>query len=71
MPDDDLLARILDLIAELPTYGYRRVHTLLRQQAELEGWPSRTKNALVGPPGLGPMAPIRAELRFARADGAK
>jgi hypothetical protein len=34
MPADDLLARILDVIGELPTYGYRRVHTLLRQQAK-------------------------------------
>jgi putative transposase len=27
-----------ELIAELPTYGYRRVHAMLRQQAELGGW---------------------------------
>jgi putative transposase len=39
LPEHDLLARIKELIAELPTYGYRRVHALLRQQAELEGWP--------------------------------
>lgn len=39
MPKDDLLARILSLIAELPTYGYRRIHALLRQQADLAGWP--------------------------------
>nr|WP_265546415.1 IS3 family transposase [Roseomonas mucosa] len=39
LPEDDLLARILELIAELPTYGYRRIHALLRQQAEVEGWP--------------------------------
>ncbi|MFC5554115.1 hypothetical protein [Methylobacterium iners] len=25
------------LIADLPTYGYRRVHALLRRQAEREG----------------------------------
>ena len=37
LPEDDLLARILELIAELPTYGYRRIHALLRQQAEVEG----------------------------------
>jgi transposase InsO family protein/transposase-like protein len=39
MPEGDLLRRIRDLITELPTYGYRRVHALLRQQAELEDWP--------------------------------
>ncbi|WP_207541070.1 IS3 family transposase [Sabulicella rubraurantiaca] len=38
MPEDDLFARTLALIAELPTYGYRRIHALLRQQAEWEGW---------------------------------
>ena len=40
LAEGDLLARILKLIAELPTYGYRRIHALLRQQAEVEGWPS-------------------------------
>lgn len=39
LPEDDLLARILELIAELPTYGYRRIHALLRQQAGLQSWP--------------------------------
>jgi hypothetical protein len=39
LPEDGLLARILELIAELPTYGYCRIHALLRQQAELKGSP--------------------------------
>jgi hypothetical protein len=39
MPEDDLLGRILEPIADLPTYAYQRVQALLRQQAELEGWP--------------------------------
>ena len=39
-PEDELLARIKAIIAALPTYGYRRVHALLRRQAEEEGLPS-------------------------------
>ena len=30
LPEDDLGARIKDLVAELPTYGYRRIHALAR-----------------------------------------
>ena len=37
LPDAALLAAIQTLIADLPTYGYRRVHALLRRQAEQEG----------------------------------
>ena len=36
-PDEALVAEIRALIADLPTYGYRRVHALLRRQAEQEG----------------------------------
>ena len=36
-PDTELLAAIQRSIADLPTYGYRRVHALLRRQAEREG----------------------------------
>jgi putative transposase len=39
-PEDKLLAQITAIIAALPTYGYRRVHALLRRQAEEEGQPS-------------------------------
>jgi putative transposase len=39
-PEDELVARIKAIIAALPTYGYRRVHALLRRQAEEEGRPS-------------------------------
>jgi putative transposase len=35
--EDELLAAIRAVIAEMPTYGYRRVHALLRRQAEAEG----------------------------------
>ena len=34
LPDAELVADIRMLIAELPTYGYRLVHALLRRQAE-------------------------------------
>lgn len=37
MPDDDLVAAIKAVIAELPTYGYRRVHAILKRQALAEG----------------------------------
>ena len=36
-PDGELVAAIGTLIADLPTYGYRRVHALLRRQAEATG----------------------------------
>lgn len=39
LPEGDLLEQILALITELPTYGYRRIHALLCQQAEQQGWP--------------------------------
>jgi len=40
LPDADLLAAIQTLVSDLPTYGYRRVHALLRRQAEREGRPA-------------------------------
>jgi putative transposase len=39
LPEEELVARIQALIAELPTYGYRRIHALLRRQA-CNGGPS-------------------------------
>ena len=33
LPDDELVADIKAVIAELPTYGYRRVHAILKRQA--------------------------------------
>ena len=39
-PDAALLAEIKAIIAELPTYGYRRVHALLRRQREQSGTPA-------------------------------
>jgi putative transposase len=37
LPDAELVADIRVLVADLPTYGYRRVHALLRRQAEKTG----------------------------------
>jgi hypothetical protein len=31
LPDDELVSKIKAVIAELATYGYRRVHVVLRQ----------------------------------------
>lgn len=39
LPEEELVARIQALIAELPTFGYRRIHALLRRQAR-NGVPS-------------------------------
>lgn len=39
-PDAELVAAIQALVADLPTYGYRRVHALLRRQAERDGRPA-------------------------------
>ena len=37
LPDDKLVAEIKAVIAELPTYGYRRVHAILERQALAAG----------------------------------
>jgi putative transposase len=37
LPDDKLVAEIKAIIAELPTYGYRRVHAILKRQALAAG----------------------------------
>src|SRR4029077_12720687 len=36
-PDDELVSKIKAVIAELPTYGYRRVHAVLKRQALAAG----------------------------------
>jgi putative transposase len=41
-PDAELLAAIQALVADLPTYGYRRVHALLRRRASGRAGPHRT-----------------------------
>ena len=37
LPDDELVAEIKAIIAGLPTYGYRRVHAILKRQASAAG----------------------------------
>ena len=37
LPDAELVAEIRALVADLPTYGYRRVHALLRRRAQQTG----------------------------------
>jgi putative transposase len=37
LPDAELVAEIRALIADLPTYGYRRIHALLRRHSEANG----------------------------------
>lgn len=39
-PDDELLAAIRSIIADMPSYGYRRVWALLRRAARSEGRPA-------------------------------
>lgn len=42
LPDEDLLCEIKAVIAGMPTYGYRRVHAILRRNARAGGrqWPN-------------------------------
>jgi len=37
LPDDELVSKIKPVIAELATYGYRRVHAVLKRQALAAG----------------------------------
>lgn len=39
-PEDDLPAAIKGVLAAMPSYGYRRVHALLRRRAEASGHPA-------------------------------
>jgi len=48
LPDEDLVMRIRALIADMPTYGYRRVHALLPRQARNGGPPAPTSSASIG-----------------------
>lgn len=42
LPDADLVAQIKAVIEEMSTYGYRRVHAVLRRKAREQGcsWPN-------------------------------
>lgn len=37
LPDEDLVAAIKAVIANFPSYGYRRVHAILKRQAQAAG----------------------------------
>jgi putative transposase len=37
LPDEELVAEIMAVIAELPTYGYRRVHAILKRRTLAAG----------------------------------
>ena len=39
-PEEDLLEQLRAVIGDLPTYGYRRVHAILRRQARADGLPA-------------------------------
>ena len=39
-PDGELVAGIEEVIKHLPTYGYRRVHAVLRRKARAAGTPT-------------------------------
>ena len=40
MLDAEIVAQIREVIAELPTYAYRRVHAILRRRARAEELPA-------------------------------
>ena len=37
LPDEELVAQIRAVIGELPTYGYRRIHAILKRKALAAG----------------------------------
>ncbi len=45
LPDGDLVERIKAIIGDAPTYGYRRVHAILRREDQAEGrsWPNQKR----------------------------
>jgi putative transposase len=56
-PDDELVSKIKAVIAELATYGYRRVHAVLKRQALAAGLkPLKSQARLPGHEGSRPAA---------------
>ena len=54
LPDEKLVSEIKAVIVELPTYGYRRVHAILKRQALAAGlmWSAdRPQNRQAASPG--------------------
>jgi len=64
LPDGKLVAEIKAVIAELPTYGYRRVHAILKRQALAAGLtpPNRCRRASLRP-GQSPAGHHRVAVR--------
>jgi putative transposase len=56
LPDDKLVAEIKAVIVELPTYGYRRVHAILKRQALATGLKPPNQAGLPGDEGPRPAA---------------
>jgi hypothetical protein len=49
LPEDELVEQIKALIGELPTYGYRRVHAILKRQALAAGLkPATSATVFIG-----------------------
>jgi transposase-like protein len=46
LADDDLVDEIKEIISEMPTYGYRRVHAIVKPAAKVAR--GRTPNASIG-----------------------
>ena len=66
LSDDKLVSEIKAVIVELPTYGYRRVHAILKRQALAAGLkPPNHKRVLPGDGG--PPPPARSPCRRRRA----
>ncbi len=48
LADDDLIDEIKAIISEMPTYGYRRVHAILRRKPAAKAVHGPTPNAFIG-----------------------
>ena len=62
MPDGKLVAEIKAVIAELPTYGYRRVHDH-PQAPSAGGWLNAAQSQAGLPGDEGPRPPARSPCR--------
>jgi putative transposase len=49
LPDEKLVSEIKPVIVELPTYGYRRVHAILKRQALAAGLKPSNHKVVVAP----------------------
>jgi hypothetical protein len=49
LPDEKLVSEIKAVVVELPTYGYRRVHAILKRQALAAGLKPSNHKVVVAP----------------------